>query len=198
MLIGYQIFNTLEVKKEISEQRKLANELEKMNNDLVKIIETQKYVMQEGFDIITTLVTFQEHGNKSSIQAFGSLHGALVSSLKTDRKEYEWIFNLLRKYIANINLQNFPDGFAHQSDGRLVCNTPDSIYFGKELKDIIKEHTDLIDKDEEQIRADENFCRIKIEYDRIMKLFRERINEIIKDPNKNLTPEEKDAITNPQ
>lgn len=198
MLIGYQIFNTLEIKKEISEQRKLANVLEKMNQDLTKTIETQKNEMQEGFDIINTLINYQEYGWTSSTKAFGSLHRALVSSLKTDRTEYEWIFNLLRKYIADINWENFVGGFTTLSDGRNICYTPDCKHYQKELKDIIKEYTDLIDKDEEQIRADKNFCHIQMEYDRVMRLFRKRIDEIINEPNKNLTQEEKYAITNPQ
>lgn len=198
MLIGYQIVNTLEIKKDITEQRKLANVLEKMNQDLTKTVETQKNEMKEGFDIITTLINYQEYGWTSSIQAFCSLHRALVSSLKTDRIEYEWILNLLRKYIANINWRNFAGGFNTLSDGRNICNTPDCKNYNKELKDIIKEYTDLIDNDEAQLRVDENFCRIQMEYDRVMRLFRKRIDEIINEPNKNLTQEEKYAITNPQ
>lgn len=197
MLIGYQIFNMFEMKKEVSEQRKLANDLKQMSEDLNKTIEKQKNEMQEGFDIISTLVNYQENGWTSSIQAFGSLHRALVASLKTERTEYGWIFNLLRKYIADINWQNFVGGFALLKDGRAICNTPDSPHYQKELKDIAKEYTDIVDADEVIIRADENFCRIQMEYDRVMRLFRKRINEVLKDPNKNLTPEDKFAITNP-
>lgn len=42
MLIGYQIVNTLEIKREILEQRKLTNELQYMNDVLNKTIKTQK------------------------------------------------------------------------------------------------------------------------------------------------------------
>jgi len=62
MLIGYQIVNTFEIKKEVTEQRKLANDLKQMNEDLNKIIEKQKNEMQEGFDIFSTLVNYQENG----------------------------------------------------------------------------------------------------------------------------------------
>lgn len=198
MLIGYQIVNTLEIKKEVAEQRKLANDLKQMNNDLNKIIENQKKEMQEGFDILFTLVRYQENGWTSSIQAFCSLHAALVTSLGTDRTEYEWIFKLLRKYIADINRRNFTYALTTLSDGRFICDSIDGKYHQKELKDIIKEYTDVVDKDEKQIREDSNFCRIQIEYDRVMRLFRKRIDKIIKDPNKDITPEEEFAITNPQ
>lgn len=198
LLIGYQIFNVFEMKKEVSEQRKLANDMKQMSENLNKTIEKQKNEMQEGFDIISTLVNYQENGWTSSIQAFCSLHRALVASVKTDRTEYEWIFNLLRKYIADINWQNLVSGFCSLSDGKHICNNPNSPYFQKELKDIAKEYTDIIDVDEKIIRNDANFCRIQMEYDRVMRLFKERIAEMLKDPNKYLTPEEKFAITNPQ
>lgn len=198
MLIGYQIVNTLEIKKEVAEQRKLANDLKQMSEDLNKTIERQKNEMQEGFDIISTLVNYQEKDSRSSIQAFRSLHRVLVISLGTDRTEYEWIFKLLRKYIADINWQNFVSGFTTSSEGRHICNTTHSEDKGKDLKDIIKEYTDVVDKDEQQIRENGNFCRIQIEYDRVMRSFRKRIDEIIKDPEKEITPEEELAITNPQ
>ncbi len=197
MLIGYQIFNTVEMKKEVTEQRKLANDLKQISADLNRTIEKQKNEMQEGFDIISTLVNYQEKGWTSSIQAFGSLHRALVFSLKTGRTEYEWIFSLLRKYITDINWQNFVGGFVLLKDGKAICNTPDSPYYQKELKDIAKEYTDVVDADEVLIRNNDNFCRIQMEYDRVMRLFRKRIDETLKDPNKYLTPEEKFAITNP-
>lgn len=198
MLVGYQIVNTFEIKNEVTEQRKLANDLKQMNEDLNKIIEKQKNEMQEGFDIFSTLVNYQENGWTSSIQAFSSLHRALVNSLETDRTEYERIFNLLRKYIVHINWQNFVSGFTTSSEGRYICNTTDSKDYGKDLKDIIKEYTDIVDKDEKKIREDCNFCRIQIEYDRVMKLFHRRIEEIIANPQNEITPEEEFAITNPQ
>lgn len=64
-------------------------------------------------------------------------------------------------------------------------------------KDIAKEYTEIVDRDEAIIRSEDNFFRIQMEYDRVMRLFRKRIGEMLKDPKKNLTPEEKFAITNP-
>lgn len=199
MLIGYQIVNTLEIKKEVAEQRKLANDLKQMNEDLNKTIENQKKEMQEGFDILFTLVRYQENvWTSSSIQAFCSLHTALAVSLGTNRIDYEWIFKLLRKYIAGINYHNITYSLTTYSDGRCTCDSIDGKYHQKEFKYIIKkEYTDVVDKDEKQIREDGNFCRIKIEYDRVMKLFHKRIDEINTNPQKDITSEEKFAITNP-
>lgn len=201
MLIGYQIVNTLEIKKEVAEQRKLANDLKQMNEDLNKTIENQKKEMQEGFDILFTLVRYQENGWTSSIQAFCSLHASLVISLGTDRTEYEWIFKLLRKYIADINSRNFTYSIITLSNStlnsRFICDSIDGKHHKEDLKNIIKEYTDIVDKDEKKIREDGNFCRIQIEYDRVMKLFHKRIDEINTNPQKDITSEEKFAITNP-
>lgn len=197
LVIGFQIINTLEIRKEISEQKKLSTKLEQMHNKLNKTIEIQKNTMQEGFDMIDTLIEYQENGSTYSINAFKSLHHALVSSLKTGRTEYEWIFDLLRKYIADINWQNFVGGFSEQQDGSFKCSTPNSPHYNKDLKDIVKEYTDKVDEDEKTLRENENFCRIKMEYDRVMKLYRKRIADMLENPNTFLTTDEKKEITNP-
>jgi len=198
ILIGYQIVSMFEIKGEIVKQRKLTDDLRQMNEDLNKRTEKQNNEMQEGFDIISTLLNYQEHGSSSSIQSFKTLHKALVSSLKTDRTEYEWIFQLLRNYIVEINILNFGCGFQTLPDGKTICSDSDSKYFKMDLKDITKEETDTLYKDEKAIRDDEKFCRIKIEYNRVMSAFKKRIEDICNDPMKEMTFEEKKAIINPQ
>ena len=148
-----------------------------MNVVLNKTIKTQKNEMQEGFDIISTLVYYQENGWTYSIQAFTSFHKALIASLETDCTEYEWIFKLLKKYIADINWQNFTNGLTGE-DGRYFCNCVGDKHHGKELKCVIKEHTDIINHHDKQIRASENFCRIQMDYNRVMTLLDKRIKAI--------------------
>ena len=81
--------------------------LQYMNEVLNKTIKTQKNEMQEGFDIISTLVYYQENGWTYSIQAFTSFHKALIASLETDCTEYEWIFSLLNSdYLINNGADN--------------------------------------------------------------------------------------------
>lgn len=194
MLIGYQIVNTLEIKREILEQRKLTNKLQYMNDVLNKTIKTQKNEMQEGFDIISTLVYYQENGWTYSIQAFTSLHKALIASLETERTEYDWIFNLLRKYIMDINWENFTKFITSLSDGRYMCNVDGNPTNNKELKDIIKEYTDVVYDHDRQIRDNCNFCRIKMEYNRVMALFNNRIKAILANPNNPISEGEKSDI----
>lgn len=183
MLIGYQIFNAIDIKKEVLEQKKITEELRVMNAEISKTIKKQENETNEGFDIISAMITYNKEGWVASIRAFIGLHSALIYSIKTDRTDYEWIFLLLREYISNINWQNFVSGFITSDEGKFICDTPGNPHHQKELKDIIKEYTDIIDTNELQIRKNDNFCRIQIEYDRVMRLFRKRIDEIIKDPH---------------
>ncbi|MCL2311328.1 MAG: hypothetical protein FWC41_02395 [Firmicutes bacterium] len=197
LVIGFQIVNTLEIRKEISEQRKMSDELKQMNNGLNKTIENQQNKMEEGFSIINALMQYQKGYQYSNI-AFYYLHHALISSLRIDESEYEWLFEWLRAFIADINWENFNCGGISKQNDSYICVGLNSPHFQKEFKDIVKEYTIQIDEDEEKIRGDKNFCRIQMEYDRIMKLYRKRILEIIEDPTKQLTPEEKFSITHPQ
>ena len=172
--------------------------MQKLYDELKQTTERQSNEMGEGFEIINTLIQHQKNGTNYSIQSFNLLHHVLITSLKINRTEYEWIFNFLREYIANINWQNFTGAFSQRSDGSFICCEIDSPFYEKNLKDIIKEYTDIVKADEEVIRKDENFCRIKMEYDIVLRLYNTRISEMLKDPNKYLTQEEKFAITNQQ
>lgn len=197
LLIGYQIINTLEIKKEISDQKKRSNELEVMFDEAKQGIEMQKHEMQEGFDIINTLINYQAKGKKYSLDAFTSLHHALVSSINTDRDDYEWMFYLLREYISNIDSHNIYDGAPEiLQDGSFIGASPGTKNYQKDIRECVIEYTNIIDVDEEKIRNNINFIRIKIEYDKIMRLFKKRISEMISNPIKDLTNEEKKNIIN--
>ncbi|MBP1644976.1 MAG: hypothetical protein H6Q16_551 [Bacteroidetes bacterium] len=197
LLIGYQIINTLEIKKEMSEQRKRSNELGVMFDEAKQSIEMQKYEVQEGFDIINTLINYQAKGKRYSLDAFMSLHHALVSSINTDRDDYEWMFDLFREYISNIDYHNIYDGATNTlQDGSFVGASSGTKNYQKDIRECIMEYTNIIDVDEEKIRNNRNFIRIKIEYDKIMRLFKKRISELISNPVKDLTIEEKENIRN--
>jgi len=153
LVIGFQIINTLEIRKEISEQRKMSEEIMQLNIELNKTIDTQQNKMEEGFAIINALMQHQK-GYTYSHSAFSFLHHALVASLKTNRTEFEWIFEWLRVFIADINWQNFECGGLTTRSNSITCENPNSPHFKKEFKDIIKEYTNDIDEDEKKIRGE--------------------------------------------
>jgi len=180
LVIGFQIINTLEIRKEIYEQRKMSEELKQLHIELNKTIETQQNEMEEGFAIINAFIQYQK-GYTYCHSAFSFLHHALVASLNTNRTEFQEIFEWLKEFIAGIDWLNFECGVLVKRNNSITCDSPDNPHYQKEFKDIIKEYTNDIDEDEKKIRGNQNFCRISMEYDRIMILYRKRISEIIKD-----------------
>lgn len=194
LLIGYQIYNAVELKKELQEQKKISEQIGKFYLDISDKIKLQESVMQEGFDIISTLVSYQENGESSSASAFKGMHNALVSSLDTDREDFEWLFRLLKKYISDINWRNFCGSTSIKEDGLLYVSDGGENQ-GRSLSEIINsEFNTLIDEKEKVIRAHKNFRIVKMEYDKVMRLYRQRIKELLE--NKELKLDEKHAIRN--
>jgi len=194
LLIGYQIYNAVELKKDIKKQKKISEKTKQRYLDVSEKIKMQEFVMQEGFDIISTLVSYQENGHTSSASAFKGINHVLVSSLNTDREDYEWLFRLLKKYISDINWQNFCGSMNKMKDSSIVVADGSENQRRKLSELIDTEYNTQIYEDEKVIRAHKNFRIIKMEYDKVMRLYRQRIKEILE--SKELKPEEKFAIIN--
>lgn len=194
LLIGYQIYNAVELKKDIQEQKKISEQTRQQYLDVSEKIRLQEFVMQEGFDVISTMVSYQKNGSTSSASAFKGIHHALVSSLNTDREDYEWLFGLLKKYISDINWQNFCGSMGKNESGSLIA-ADGSKNQGRKLSELIDiEFNIQIDEEEKVIRAHKDFRMIRMEYGKIMRLYRQRIKEMLE--SKELNPDEKSAIIN--
>ena len=153
--------------------------------------------MQEGFDIISSLITY--NSKQSDLVcgiAFQDMHRALLSSIETDRMDYDWIFGWMRKFISEMNSQTFTSGHAQRSDGSYIINVLGNNY-GKTMQEVIDEFAKPIKEDEKRIRSNKNFCKIQLEYNRVMKVFYKRLSDIAQNPGKSLTVEEIDCIVNP-
>lgn len=194
LLIGYQIYNAVELKKDIQEQKKISEQTRQLYLEVSEKMKLQEFVMQEGFDVISTLVSYQKNGWISSASAFKGIHHALVSSLNTDREDYEWLFGLLKKYISDINWQNFCGNMAKKADGSIIVADRGENQ-KRNLRELIDtEFNTQIDEEEKVIRVHKNFRMIKMEYNKVMRLYRQRIKEILE--GKELNPDEKFAIIN--
>ena len=157
----------------------------------------QEYTMQEGFDIISSLIAYNSNQNFLVCGiAFRNMHRALLSSIETDRTDYDWIFSWMRGFISEMNSQTFTSGYAPMPDGSFRINALGNNY-GKTLQEVIDEFAKPIKEDEKQIRSNKKFCKIQLEYNRVMKLFYNRLSEIAQDPMKQLTAEEIEHIVTP-
>lgn len=196
-VIGYQIYNAIEFRREIKNQRKRYDEIVKRNGEIESKLKCQEYTMQEGFDIISSLITYNSRQSDLVCGiAFQDMHRALLSSIETDRMDYGWIFGWMRKFISEMNSQTFTSGHAQQSDGSYIINVLGNNY-GKTMQEIIDEFAKPIKGDEKRIRSNKNFCKIQLEYNRVMKVFYKRLSDIAQNPGKSLTAEEIDRIVNP-
>lgn len=86
-VIGYQIYNAVELKNAVKEQRRLLELTKKENDEYKNYLVKQKYQTQEGFDIISALMTYNSGGITSPINAFAQMHHALLSLKKTSYKK---------------------------------------------------------------------------------------------------------------
>lgn len=194
-VIGYQIYNAIELKREIKEQREKYNDIIKRNEDTERTLKQHEYVMQEGFDVISSLIRYNSKQSFNvANEAFLFMHQALVSSIETDRTDYGWIFSYLRLYISEMNGQAFALGYLNQK-GTWYVNTAGENE-GKKIQEVIDEYTKPIKDNDQIIRNNKNFCKIQFEYERIMSLFYRRLADIVQNPLKDISPEENDKILN--
>lgn len=123
--IGFQIYNGLELRKEvskqtrvfrieISKQKKKSDELDQRSEELKKLIADQKAEhdnlkneMQESIDITNALIVQSQLNCPNIIMAFYFMHKALISSLKIKSPKYEYIFNSLKIYTSSISPAHF-------------------------------------------------------------------------------------------
>lgn len=166
LLIGFQIINFFEVKKEFGEIKKTMEELRKTKEE---ILNTQKEISrienesQECLDIIAA--KFLSLEQESCVDAFLVQQVALISSLKAHRKDFSVVFSGLKRYISKMQ----PGFFATGTNVQIDINIDNYIERAK--------------KNDSQIKEFENYCSIKYEYEHILKCFFDRMENA----RKNLT-----------
>ena len=195
-VIGYQIYNAVELKNDVKEQRQLLELTKKENNEYKNYLVKQKYQTQEGFDVISALMTYNSGGDTSPINAFAQMHHALLSSIETDRTDYEWIFMNMRKFISEFSSRAFTQGpFTEKGGEYYICDNNKRV---QKLSEFIDSQLKPLYEEGALLRKNPNFVKIEIEYNRVMKAFT-RALDIIKDkPNVNVMPEDfKKEVLNP-
>lgn len=196
ILIGYQVYNAIEMRGQLEKQKDTSKKLQDLyDQSELKRIE-QEAQMNEGFEILSALI---EYNRGQSFIVCGNallhMHGALMYSLNTERIDYDWIFKCIRQYLSEMSQQTFVLNLVNKGNEYYIS---DGEYKEMPLKEFINLSLKPLYDNDSAIRSHNKFPRIKIEYERIMRLLERRINEIAKDPSRILSPEEKDAIINPK
>lgn len=206
LVIGYQIINVIEIRKDLREQRaenekernryaQLLKDVEQKSLILERKIKEQENEASEGLNLLHSLIVFNDGQDfVTCAEAFAIMHRALQYSIETDRTEYEWIFQDLRKFISVMQVQAFNASVSYQKDGKITITVPGHPYYGKELKTMLDDYCKPIYEVDSIIRSNPNFIKIKLEYERVMRHFEIRIQSMLKDPSTPPSQEEQDYV----
>lgn len=206
-IIGHQIFNALDVKSDLRNQRndnqnfidRVQNSLaasETANNEYRQQIEQQLFSLKqsvtssedniknisasvnEGIAVLDALRIADDTGNISNyLNAFTKMQEALLSGLDYESNNYRFILDNMRKYAKRICTNSFGGGFSHNRDGFYYC-TPNSNYSGRSLKDVLENEILPPIKDiETKIKEHPKFSCISHDYSILMEKFYNRVNE---------------------
>lgn len=183
-VIGYQIYNAIEPHKEIKEQRNMYNNILRKNHEQEEIILQQQATMQGGFDIISALIKYNSKESEIGkyIDSFCAMHHALINSLKIKRQDYSLIFYYMKRCIILMNTQDIVGTVSRNKKDKFFYITTPGDNWGRKFADVVNEYRANIHKDEVIIRQSEFFWTIQSRYDKIMKYFEDRLNELINDP----------------
>ncbi|WP_321308930.1 hypothetical protein [Marinifilum fragile] len=169
--IGFQIIKYLEIKDELKE----------IKTNREEIIKAQKQVAiseNKSQEIYYTLLAKSMDYNQNCVERFLTQLEALIYALKTDTKDFDDIFKQLRTYITKINYG--------------------PIYRGSNITrdEVLAEYIAKTEKIESQIKASNNYCRIKYGYEPIMRSFYKRLEKARN--NEPVSSEEKQEIMREQ
>lgn len=151
LLIGFQIFNYLELRKELTKLKRSKKEIKKTKKNISKL----EHEVQESLDIITA--KFASGEQEKCVHAFLLQQKALISSLKTERKDFQNIFSGLKEYKKGIHTGYFATGNIAEVE--------------KKVDDYIK----ISKKYDSKIKKLKNYHIIKYEYEHIMNCFYTRL-----------------------
>lgn len=154
-LLGYQIYNAIEIKEKINEIDKLKVEIEEARKEYGTLSNS----LNEGLYILQAR-QFKNEGVKSWL-AFLNMLSALRIALDVNHKEdgYDWMLDELKDYM-------------------LLNNTVPFSGTKSEIKTKVDHYRELFKGDDEAIRKHANFYIIRAKYESYMNEFDKRLHNI--------------------
>ena len=165
LLIGYQIYNALDLRQRINAVEKLKESWEHQQQQL----EMLKNEQAEGFEIIQARLFHKTPG--MTLDAFLHFHSAIKYALSVDHKHegYEWLSDELELYMMRIVNGSF-----------IGCLYP------KDFQNRIEELRDLYKENDLNIRNHPNYFYIRKRYEELMLKFEKRLDNIANQKNVSL------------
>jgi len=162
ILVGYQILNTIEIKRKISDLEKKSRELE------IAIFETHESKEAMSSTLLQLNPTF---GNISNYIIF-------VFDLKTLRWQlkYKNHFDIIPSEIKFFRKDAFKDYYIEDVDDSIRILVRNSKSVSED--EAVQKYVDVVKFVDNSIRKDENYCKIQAPYERMMNSFYAKMKEL--------------------
>ena len=156
LLIGYQIYNAVEIKNRLRKMQQLEAEISDSKSKLIELSNLQ----EEAIAIIEAKIL---QAKSDFCNAFVRFHSAIKYSIKLPfkREGYPLLLNDLADYMKDINLTSFEN-----------CSSSDQLITEIEL------FKDLFAKDIIQVKKSPDYPIIRYQYEELMVKFDTRLNLI--------------------
>lgn len=177
-MVGYQIWNTIDVKDTLKRNEQVAKEFE----DLKHIVDINSRRSQENLDIMQSLVAYQGQMNfMATSEALLFMHHAVLSALDSERDDFSYILDYLSVFTSEltdmaITGSNF--NILNKNNERVIQDKR-SPYYGRTIEYAVSYFRSRIDQIDEQIQAHTRFYMIKSDYEKVINALHEKLKEII-------------------
>lgn len=197
ILVGYQIYNSIEIKRDIEKQRaefkrEIENQKEELKNDIEgqkqksteitnrlllqdKNLTTLNYEIKENLYIVLSFI--YESENKT-IAVFEVVHSSLLCSMYNKKDDYDWILNRLKSIIQHFNYKEIYSGGICYRKGEYYTTQTLLSSSERKLSDVVEKYIEPIKEVEKEIRKNEDFKIIALVYNPIMQQFYQKIEEL--------------------
>lgn len=177
-MVGYQIWNTIDVKDSIRRNEKIAEEFGQLENK----VDMYEKRSQENIDIMHSLISYQNQlGLMHDADAVIFMHHAILSALDSERDDFTNIFGYLSVFISELSEMSLTGAnmVVENANGKKIIHDTRSPYNGRSVEYAINVFRKNIEEIDEQIREHKQYYRIKREYENIMEELDVKIKEII-------------------
>lgn len=177
LMVGYQIWNTIDVKDNLKRNEVLSKEFESLKDE-VRLSDKRA---QEKLDIMQSLVAYQgQMSFMSTSDAVMYMHHAILSALDSDREDFSYMFDCIAVFSSELTEMTITGSnmSVTNKSGERIINDKRSPYYGRSIAFAIISFREQINQTSEQIRQHKRFYVIKKEYEGIMEGLEKKLKEI--------------------
>lgn len=158
LLVGYQIYNAVDLRQRIRAVERLRESLENQQQQF-EVLKNEQY---ESIEIIQARLFSEKFS--MALEAFLHFHSAIIYSLSVDHKRegYKWLLDELEGYMLNIT----------HTTVMIACSCDE------EKPKKIKELRGFYQEYDRKIRNHPNYLYIRDRYETLMSKFEKRLDNI--------------------